>query len=221
MSPGLGLSRLARDLLSRIVGDLPDWWPDWSGDKVVVAASGPSMCAEDLDLVRGRARLIVVNRTWELAPWADMLFSSDWNWWKSVEGCPQFQGLRATTCVRAARELIGVQPLSQLMTNRVLFQPGLVGWGGCSGFQAFNLALQLSSTVALLGYDMSLEAGVHWHGRHEGTLRNPDTGRVRRWRQAMDDAARSVRATGRVVRNCSRQSALTGYERVSLREFLA
>lgn len=59
-----------------------DWWPDWSGQTVVIAASGASQNKRDLDYVRGKACVIAINRTWELCPWADVLYSSGASFWR-------------------------------------------------------------------------------------------------------------------------------------------
>ncbi len=44
---------------------------------MVVLASGPSMTAADAEYVRGKARVMTVNSTWRLAPWADAHYTND------------------------------------------------------------------------------------------------------------------------------------------------
>lgn len=46
-------------------------------------ASGPSMCREDAEAVRGHGRVIAVNNTIELAPFADIHYSCDAAWWRA------------------------------------------------------------------------------------------------------------------------------------------
>lgn len=46
-------------------------------------------------------------------------------------------------------------------------EPGVIGAGSNSGFQALNLAIQWGAKrVLLIGYDMNAESGVHWYGRN-------------------------------------------------------
>ena len=52
-----------------------DWWPDWSGETVVLCASGPSLKAKDIAKVQGKARVVTINEAWQFARWADMALS--------------------------------------------------------------------------------------------------------------------------------------------------
>src|SRR5690606_31872717 len=85
--------------------------------EAVCIASGPSLTADDCDLVRrwrsageaaGEAQageaaqeraVVVVNTTFRLAPWADALFAMDENWWKHhhEEVAATFTGRRTST----------------------------------------------------------------------------------------------------------------------------
>ena len=64
------------------------------GRPCVVVASGPSLTAEDVDYCRERAAVIVVNDNYKLAPWADVLYAADPEWWDLHQGAPSFQGDR-------------------------------------------------------------------------------------------------------------------------------
>ncbi len=99
---------------------------------------------------------------------------------------------------------------------------GVIGDGGNSGFQAINLAAQFgASRILLVGFDMSLARGVHWHGLHPRGLNNPSPANIARWRRVLDAAAPAYAAAGVEVINCSAESALTAYPKRSLREALA
>ena len=41
----------------------------WPGSTVVCIGSGPSLTPEDVAYVRGKARVIAINRSVDLAPW--------------------------------------------------------------------------------------------------------------------------------------------------------
>lgn len=195
----------------------PKWWPDWTGETVVLVAGGPSAADAPLEAVRGRTRAIVVNEGYRLAPWADALYAADWGWWHARRGLPEFAGMKMTEHKRAAEEwgLRRVEVLKQ--DDRISFEPGVIGSGGNSGFQALNLAVQWGARrIILVGYDATLDHGVHWHGRHGEGLRNPTVNLVRRWRRALDGAAKVLRERGIEVINASPISALENYPKMSL-----
>lgn len=100
---------------------------------------------------------------------------------------------------------------------------GVIGWGGNSGFHALNLAVQFGANpIILVGYDMRLDYGIHWHGPHtEPLLSNPSDGNVERWRTAIDRNSHLIAALGITVVNASPVSKLRNYLRMSLVDALA
>lgn len=99
---------------------------------------------------------------------------------------------------------------------------GVLGAGGNSGFQAVNLAAQTGAgRIALVGFDMHLSAGIHWHGRHPPGMNNPTRQVVDGWRRGLDAAATKLAALGIDVVNCSPHSALQAYRPMSLEDFLS
>ncbi len=134
-----------------------------------------------------------------------------------------FAGLKITADLAAARRW-GLRHVTltthddRLRTDK----PGVIGWGGNSGFHAMNLAVQFGvRALILVGYDMRLDRGLHWHGRHPRGLNNPTEGTVARWRRVVDDAAPRLAELGVTVINASPISALGAYPKMSLEEALA
>jgi hypothetical protein len=201
----------------------PDWWPAWQGDTVVLVASGPSAATVPLEQARGRARVVTVNSSWRLAPWADILFACDYAWWARTEGWQDFEGLRLTVDARAAREW-GLGYVHCLKPDpRIQLGPkGTVGWGGNGGFHVLNLAIQFrAARVLLVGYDMRVDQGLHWHGAHPAGLSNPKARNVEYWRRCVDGAARVAAAEGVEVLNCSPVSALRRFPKADFAEAIA
>lgn len=100
-------------------------------------------------------------------------------------------------------------------------QPGVLGDAGNSGFQAVNLAVQLGARrLLLIGFDMRLDLGIHWHGKHGRGLNNPTEANVAKWRRILDAAAPRLAALGVSVVNCSAVSALEAYPKMTLTEAL-
>lgn len=103
--------------------------------------------------------------------------------------------------------------------QEILFEPrGRIGWGGNGGFHALNLAIQFGlRKIILLGYDMTLANGVHWHGRHGGALNNPRQASVDRWRGILDAQAPKLAAHGVEVVIGSPGSSLAAYRKLDLK----
>lgn len=196
---------------------------------MVCVASGPSAAGVDLTPARGRARLIAINGSWRLAPFADVLYACDPNWWLQRPGhaggppAPvEFAGLRVTQDRAAARRHDLARVALVIGGERIVSdQPGILGGGGNSGFQAINLAVQAGAArIVLVGYDFSLEAGVHWHGKHAPGLNNPSAANLKRWAATLDRQAPALRALGVTVVNTSPASALKAFPKATLAEAL-
>jgi hypothetical protein len=82
------------------------------------------------------------------------------------------------------------------------------------------LALFGCTKIILVGYDMQISGGMHWHGRHDKPLNNPTPENVERWRRVMDEAAESLDVLGVKIINCSPASALTNYRKMSFESAL-
>jgi hypothetical protein len=96
---------------------------------------------------------------------------------------------------------------------------GEIGWGGNSGFGAINLAVQFGARrIILVGFDMRIDKGIHWHGPHKGGLTNPNAKNVERWRRVIEEAAPILGALGVEVINASPVSALGAYPKMSFTE---
>lgn len=106
--------------------------------------------------------------------------------------------------------------------DRLLFmQAGVLGWGGNSGFHALNLAVQFAvRKIILVGYDMRLDRGLHWHGKHAPQLNNPLPRNVERWRRAVDSTAPALAALGIEVINASPVSLLENFPKKPFAEAL-
>ncbi len=211
-----------------------DWFPDWSDQTCVIVASGPSAKGVDLARARNRAKFIAVNNSWQLCPWADVLYACDHSWWRVHKGVPEFKGLKVSqhhtckyhfpdvklvTCVRS------YDGGDALRTDT----PGKIGWGRNGGFQALNLAVQFKTKrILLVGFDMTLDHGLHWHGKHPVTIKdkglqqrglfNPHKEQVSRWRKVMDGLKPTLDRLGLTVINCSPVSALKAYPKMTLEE---
>ncbi|WP_458760541.1 hypothetical protein ACSVBT_07040 [Afipia sp. TerB] len=120
--------------------------------------------------------------------------------------CAVFAGIQQVNIVRGCNEIL---------TGDV----GVVGDGGNSTFQALNLAIQFGARrILMVGVDMRLDRGIHWHGRHGVGLNNPREENIVKWRRVLDGVAGAITKLGVDVVNCSPVSTLTAYPIVDFSE---
>lgn len=191
----------------------------WPGETFVCIASGPSLTAADVEAVRGRARVVVVNNGLLLAPWADVLWATDARWWKwHAARVATFGGLKFSLSFGGPKLPSDVHVLRNAGYSGWSTDPSAVYHGKNGGFAALQLAALLGAArVLLLGYDMQRTGNRdHWHGDHPYKMPNP----YRSWVRAFTDNAPAMRAAGLKVVNCSRETALECFPRLSLTEAL-
>ena len=184
---------------------------------MVVAATGPSLTAQQLELCR-RLPLVVVNDAYRLAPWAPVLYACDAAWWDHHQGAPGFEGERWSSHhdggndKRECALRWGLQLVAGSDREGFSRDPARIHYGGNSGFQAINLAtLWGAARVLLLGFDGG--AG-HFFGNHPASLRNANADR---FRTHFHLAARDLPCP---VINCTPGSRLDCFPKVGLNEAL-
>jgi hypothetical protein len=148
------------------------------------------------DAVRGRCRVIAVSDAYRLAPWAEVLVSSDRGWWRLHK--PEFEG----------RKLSGVP------VDGIEQAPGHVS-GSNSGLIAIKVAVSMGAKrILLLGFDMG---GSHFFGPHPAPLRNTTAERFEVFKRQF----REYQPKGVEIINCTPGSALECYPKMDLEQALA
>lgn len=154
-----------------------------------------------------------------LCPWADVVYGCDGPWWLNKGGLPGFKGTKLAHDTGVCARYKDINKVEVRDHNRMLFdEPGVIGSGGNSGFQAINIAGQFGATrILLLGFDMHAADGVHWYGRNVGkNMGNPKDHNYVRWRDALNKQASVLRSLGIEVINGSPNSALVCFARKSV-----
>jgi hypothetical protein len=158
-------------------------------------------------------RTIAVNDAYRLAPWADVLYACDGEWWDHHGGCMGFAGEKWSSHApggndkRRHAERYGLHLVAGVDAPGFSHDPSRIHYGLNSGYQALNLALLFGAKrIALVGFDMrAVDGRAHFFGAHGGGLRAPAFGLfVERFKAA----ARTVPAGVDVI-NCTPGSALT------------
>lgn len=210
-----------------------DWWKDWRGEACAIIASGMSAKAAGVDKLRGRLPVIAIKENVDLAPWADVVYGCDTPWWKHRRGLPEYCGLKIGFYPQIAQLFPDVKtikikekskhPKKSYVDEFLLDEPGLIGSGRNSGFQAFNLAVQFGAKrILLVGYDMTTRPGVHWYGRNSWVgANNPDDNWFRTCVGFMTAAGSVCQKIGVEVVNASPYSEIRCFPKMSIDDTLA
>lgn len=186
------------------------WVGRWKGQTVVCIASGPSLTASDVALVRQTGYpVIVTNNTWQMAPWANVLLGFDAKWWlQYTADLGSFAGERVTCTTKV--------PGADCLAHQVWFQPF-----GNSGAAAISLAVTgEAAAVWMLGFDCkpAADGRRHWHADHPEPLSNARS--MSAWQAKFSRTANYAKKSKCKVTNATRDTALTCFERKSLEELL-
>lgn len=181
----------------------------------VLIGGGPSLTRDDVDAVRGHARVIAINDAYTLAPWADALYAADRKWIDWHDGVPSFHGPKYSieshdTTTRPEWTVLRNTGFDGLETD-----PSGLRTGFNSGYQAINLAVHLGARrIILLGYDMmiSRDGLSHWFGDHPDKSVSP----YLQMREAFTTLRAPLSDLGVDVVNCSRWTALDVFPRAPL-----
>lgn len=145
-----------------------------------------------------------------------MLYACDGRWWDvyyddvkiNYRGEPWTQD-------KEAAEKYGLRYVESRSGPGLETNPALIVQGQNGGYQAINLAYHFGAEIVLLlGYDMSRSNPdhVHWHGNHPHPLSNSANYTT----FAKNFTAMEPEKYGLRVINCSRQTAITCFERMDI-----
>ncbi len=200
------------------------------GETIVCLGTGPSLCQEDIDACRGRARVVAVKNAIDRCSWADVLYGAGGDgkgrpgpWWQqNGPRLTSFAGLRFTLDPAAApwASVLGMSPTMGIETNPAMLAVGHFT-GNNSGAQAIGLATHLGAAkIVLLGYDAQPDSqgNDHWFGAHPWDGYRLQYGA---WPDVFASIAAALTVLGVEIINASRVSALTCFPRATIAEALA
>jgi hypothetical protein len=218
----------------------------WKGRTVAILGGGPSLTMEQVGIVRiehegGRLQCIAVNDSYLVAPFSDLLYAADAKWhdWHT-KGIPKPAiGLSAEEVARRFKSFAGQKCSIATQQNRITddathvlknkhgnnhgsgisLDPQYIVTGSHSGHQALNVAILAGAAkLLLLGFDgKALDGRTHWHGGHPETTPASDyASRARAWTMSQHE----IKATGVRIINCSLQSSIGLFEKMSLEQAL-
>jgi hypothetical protein len=182
---------------------------DWAGEDVAIFASGPSMNLSIADALKGRLKTIAVNDQFRLAPWADILYAADFQWWNHKDNADAllFKGDKVTASyATASSEVLFLNPGP---VTGLSYRPDTLATCKNSGFQAMNLAtLKGAARLFVFGFDMRVVDGkFHNFGNHPKGL-TQDVAMFKEWITLITQSAPEFKRAGVEVFNCTPGSAL-------------
>jgi len=199
----------------------------WRGATVAILGGGPSLSVDQVAQVcASGCRVIAVNNAYAIAPFADMLYFCDHDWWREHAeraAYREFAGIKVTLenpkVVKAEPAVRSLQNLGR--TGLCAERHGLhTGQNG--GYQAINLAVHLGAKrIVLLGFDMKVSADgrFNWHSGHR-RKGSPDQ-YARLMLPKFPTLLGPLAARGVEVLNATPGSALKCFREVSLQAALA
>lgn len=157
---------------------------------------------------------IAINSTFRLAPWADMLYAADAEWWahSANHDALKFAGLR----VSVSEAPPGVLRLRHTGPEGFDPDPACLRTGSNSTYQAVHIAIHAgASRVLLFGVDMT---GGHWHGKHPPGLRETPEEHYALFMRRFETLVEPAAKLGVDVVNCTPGSALNAFRRSTLQQ---
>lgn len=193
--------------------------PAWEGETVAIIGGGPSLTTDQIEAVHG-VRCVAINNSYQLAPWADALYFSDWEWFDNNPAARNFAGLKISIQNERAQVVdASVHLLRNGGADGLSNDPKEIRTGRNSGYQVVNLLVLAGvKKIILLGVDgQKSDAGrTHWHAGHK--YPTPDAA-FELYRKAFSSIEHQIAAMGVRIFNCSAHSAI-GFEKVTVAEAL-
>jgi len=196
---------------------------EWAGETCFIVGGGPSVSGLDPERLRGR-RVIVINRSYKLIPWADVLYFCDAHWWlQDGRDVKQIFEGKYIASIAMVKDPI-VKRLENAGREGLELAPTGLRHGTNSGFQSINLAYHFGAKrIVLLGFDQKVGAGDVTH-HHGGYGVPPDI--VRHVLRAtmlphFASLVEPLEAQGVEVFNACADSALTHWPRMTIDGYFA
>jgi hypothetical protein len=209
---------------------------NWEGETAFIIGGGPSVLTQPIDRLRGR-KVIVINSSFERAPWASILFFHDDRWWRKYmdKVLAVFAGTICTTCsARHARiaHLKNIRPSrtkgGQVQNPPTPLQlstdPSAVPMRRTSVVPALNIAV-LKGVKAIVTLGLDGKMGPDGQRNHyavqysaHGWRHAPST--WERHQADIEPLVPQIAAAGITVTNASPGSAWPFWPITSLDEFL-
>jgi len=198
--------------------------PAFKGQTVACIASGPSLTAEQVEVVRKAGiPALVCNDSYLIAPFAHVLYWADSKWLKWHLPRQEFKAFAGERCTIQSSTFQADDPEIHVLKNGggegLSTDPSSIFTGSHSGYQLLNIAtLTGASRILLLGYDCQRVNGKrHFFGDHPDGTEPPYAAIKTRYTKAADIAEKM----GISIINCTPGSALDQFPKQTIESALA
>ena len=154
---------------------IPEKYKD---ETVVIIATGPSLNKEQIEEVEkahkaGKCRVITINNSYQLAPWADIHVACNDNWWdyywKNDEVLRKMKADKWTRYLHQAEEF-DIHFIDSIVKDGLSKDPSVIHINKGSGPIAINLAtLYGFKKLILLGHDMKFAKDYNGKQKQPGS----------------------------------------------------
>jgi hypothetical protein len=208
----------------------------WGREGCIVAAPGPSLTSDVIHRVRmarwiGKWNVLAVQDAYRVMPWADAMYGCNPSWWRLHKHCEGFRGEKWSSHEGDQNGLNYKIDASRDYDVRLVHgrdgrgfstEPGVIHYGGNSGFQSINLALQFGARrIVLVGFDMRCPDGrSHYFGDHPAPLHQNKDADYRNYLPRFEYAAAQL-PDGVTIVNATPGSALRCFPMMDLECALA
>lgn len=140
---------------------------EWIGETAFLLGGGPSLKGFNSEILRGHGRVVAINSSYIICPWAHVLYYCDRTWWRNhrEDVLANYSGQYrvSLTCAEDGTKLLRNAGL-----NGLSIDPSALVHGTNSGYQAIGLAFHFGvKRIVLLGFDMRVtQNGSHHHPPH-------------------------------------------------------
>jgi hypothetical protein len=237
--------------MSQILQRLPDSrfsevLPEWKDRTVILIGAGPSLTPEQVDIVKaaheaGTVQCIAINDAYLWAPFADVLYFADWQYWLWHEtGTPKpklglaaeqvkdkFAAFAGQKCSILYSQLNITDDKVHILQNRdgldrhgdgLSLVPTQLATGRHSGYQALGVAaLAGSKKIILVGFDG--RPGKNGEPNFSGGHVRPTNPAIYEYmRKAFAAGEHEIREAGIKVLNANLDSSIECFPKVPLSE---
>lgn len=149
----------------------------FEGQTVVVLATGPSLCEEQVSVVRkvwleGWCKVLTLNNSYFLAPWSDIHIACNDNWWDYYWNDPTVMGMHADKWTRYEHQAnkYNLHYIDSIVKPGLSKDSSVVHINKGSGPMAINFATLYGFTkIILLGHDMKFAADYDGRNKKVGS----------------------------------------------------
>jgi len=194
----------------------------YEGRPIVLCATGPSLTEEVIKTIEEFKDKVVVfgiNDSYKIIDFLDEFYACDTRWWKmhGKEFKEKYPNLSAWTQCQSSAKEFNLQHIKGRHSKAFSESPGIIHFGKNSGFQALNIAyLMGGSKFILTGYNMQKVGDKsHFFGDHPASLNKNSP-----YNDFVKNFSTIQLEIGRMIVNCTPNSALNIFEKADLRETL-